>query len=240
MRSSVRTRLALAVGLALVGGVLAVAPVAADHGDGSATVYKFDAETDEPLANACFVIVPEGDEGPHGNEQCTDTSGSTTFEGLAPGNYDLSETSPPEGYEFIDGPIRVTVTEQEPDPVVDVPNQRRTPMGFLQLNKYDCTEVEEASITVYDPAPEEPPEPDEPVGTCGITPGAVFQITGDRLAEPMYLTTNIFGQAQAEFETGDYEIRELSPNQVGPEGFTVDDQDFIFVLAVNPFDVPPG
>lgn len=228
-------RLALTTILVLLASLVMAVPALAQPA-GSVTVSKFDGETEEPLQGACFALVMDGEQTP-ADEGCTDANGQLVLDVFEFGDYTLFESQPPEGYRFVE-PIPVSVTEEGPNPAVDVPNFPAT--GSVQLDKYDCTEVDAPSLTIYDPAPEQAPVPDEPPGTCGTHPNAIFEITGANLAEPMIVVTNAFGSAFFDLEQGDYQIRETAPHAVGPFPFNISAGEFVYVLAIDPFPIPPG
>ena len=231
-------RLALATLLALVGGLLLVAPVDADA-HGSVTVNKFDAETGEPLADACFVLILQDSQEPFGEPQCTNAAGITTFAPVPAGDYLLFETQPPPGYAFIEEPTPVSVTDTAPSPVIDVPNVfEGPPPGFLEIDKFDCTGADGASLHVFENPPE-PPSGFLELGECAIGQ-ATFLLTGGDLPQAQPLETNLFGFAFTELSPGTYQLYETSPNQAGPVSFTVENGEFVFVAAINPLELPPG
>jgi hypothetical protein len=236
----IRIPAALAGLVALLAGLLLVAPVAAGV-QGSVTVNKFDAETQQPLADACFDLVEQETGNQVGETQCTDASGMTTFAAVPPGDYLLFEASPPPGYGFIFEPIPVSVTDAEPNPVVQVPNEVMT--GALQVQKFNCTGATETQLHVFI----NPFEDEFPSGlgleTCAIG-FATFLVTGGDLPEPLALETNILGFTFAELEPGTYQLYETSPNQAGPVSFTLTSGDFgvdfALAAAINPLELPAG
>lgn len=236
-----RARLVLAALVALLAGLLLVAPVGAGV-QGSVTVNKFDAETQLPLANACFVLVEQAPpQNQVGEEQCTDATGTTTFPNVPPGDYFLFETAPPPGYGFVPEPISVTVTDTEPNPEVAVPNELLT--GALQVQKFNCTGAAETQLHVF----VNPFENEFPSGlgleACAIG-HATFLVTGGELPEPLTLETNILGFTFAELEAGTYQLYETSPNQAGPVSFTLTvgefGPDFALAAVINPLELPAG
>ncbi|MDR1574246.1 MAG: Cys-Gln thioester bond-forming surface protein [Clostridiales Family XIII bacterium] len=71
------------------------------------TVKKIDADTGEPLAGASFRVALAG--GFDFTDVQTDASGSAFLESLAPGVYEVSEISAPEGYLADAPPVSVTL-----------------------------------------------------------------------------------------------------------------------------------
>lgn len=211
------------------------------------TVNKFDAETEAPLADACFIVTnrdePSGDF--ESEEQCTDESGQTVFMYVPFGEYRVYETSPPPGYDFQE-PAEVEVTPDDPHPVVNVPNFQATqPEGVLEVDKLDCVGADEPSMTVY----ENPVFPDEPEAPEGLHPcaigHAVFEVTGGDLEAPIRLETNIFGFTLVQLPEGDYQIEEIEPNAIGPVPFSISFDDefgggYTIVVAINPLELGPG
>ncbi len=213
------------------------------------TINKTDAETGEPLEGACFFVTNEDQERGDftSDEQCTDENGQTIFAYLEFGDYRVYETRPPDGYAFHEEPFPVTVSEDDPHPVLNIENFPAPPgEGLLEVNKLACAGADEPSMAVYenpDPFAGEPPAPDG-VHPCAIG-HAVFEVTGGDLAAPMRLETNVFGWTLAPLSEGTYQIREVEPNAVGPIQFTVDcDEqrmdhhacDFILAVAINPLE----
>ena len=216
------------------------------------TVYKYDDlngsgtpdEGEPALEGACFELWPPFETEPTAPahpEQCTGAGGTTVFEDVQSGEYDLVETVPPPGYEFAP-PQRITV---EGDVTVDVANYpAQQPQGLLEIDKLDCAGADEPSMTVY----ENPdifggdPQAPEDVHPCAIG-NATFEITGGDLEEPMVLETNTFGFVLTFLNEGEYEITEVEPNEVGPVPFTIDCSeetgcDFILIVAINPLECP--
>jgi hypothetical protein len=235
----IRIPAVLATLIALLAGLLLVSPVGAGV-QGSVTVNKFDAETQQPLADACFDLVEQETGNQVGETQCTDATGMTTFAAVPLGDYILFEASPPPGYALVE-PIFVSVTETEPNPAVPVPNQVLT--GVLQVQKFNCTGAAETQLHVFI----NPFEDEFPSGlgleTCGIG-FATFLVTGGDLPEPLALETNILGFTFAELEPGTYQLYETSPNQAGPVSFTLTagefGVDFALAAAINPLELPAG
>ncbi|HEX2222548.1 MAG TPA: SpaA isopeptide-forming pilin-related protein, partial [Candidatus Limnocylindria bacterium] len=229
-----RAGLAVAVVLALAASLLAL-PVSAGEPTGTVTVEKFDAETLMPLADACFVLITEETGEPQGGEVCTDATGTAVFQGVAEGDYVLVETTPPPGYAPAE-PQPVSVTAAEPNPTVEVPNF--PPQGVLEIDKFDCTGAETASLQIFE-NPQEPPEGFLDLDECAIGQ-ATFTVVGGDMPQAVNLETNIFGFTFTELDPGDYQLYETTPNQVGPVAFTIDENDFIFVAAINPLELAPG
>lgn len=211
------------------------------------TVNKVDAETGEPLADACFFVTDLDEEGDYrSDDQCTDESGQTVFMYVPFGEYRIYETQPPAGYDFQHEPTEVVVSAEDPHPVVEIPNFRAPEQpGILEVDKLDCVGADEPSILVF----QNPEFPDEPAAPEGLHPcaigHAVFEVTGGDLEEPMRLATNIFGFMFAELPEGDYQIREIEPNAVGPVPFSIRmDEEMGFahtiVVAINPLELAPG
>lgn len=234
--AALRLRLVLATLLALLTGLLLATPAGAGV-TGSVTINKFDAQTLEPLADACFVLLEEAPpQNQVGEEQCTDATGAATFPEVPLGDYLLFETVPAPGY-FSPGPTPVSVTAEEPNPVVDVPNF--PPTATLQVHKFDCTGAESSSLHVFvNPIGDEIPS-GLGLDECAIG-HATFLVAGGDLPEAQALETNLFGFALTELDPGTYQLYETSPNQAGPVSFTVSEFDFAVAAAINPLELPAG
>jgi hypothetical protein len=241
--------LAIALASALLASLLVHAgPVRAGEQLGSVTVNKVD-ELGAPLGGACFALVGDEIVIEGVDEEVVlcddDEDGTLVFVEVSYGDYTLYEVLPPEGYvPADDGITPVSVNANAPNPVVTIENLFVGPGGaFLFVNKLNCTGADEAylDVTVFGvKEPGEIPDPDlGELGLCG--PGrATFRITGGALAEPMIITTGALGFAQGTLDAGDYVIEEIEPENPAPVAFTVADGEFVDVLAINPFDLPPG
>lgn len=253
------TRVLLPLALMLLTSLALATPIAAQEQTGSVTVFKYEdvnengiADEGEPaLAGACFELWDPNDQGaeePAYPEQCTDTTGETVFEEVEQGDYMLVETVAPEGYEFAE-PMFVTVgggegedTEENLNPAVDVANYpAQEPMGLLEVNKLDCEGADEPTLTLYnnpDPFQGDPQAPED-VHPCALG-NATFEVTGGDLAAPLVLETNTFGWTITELPEGNYQLREIDPNEVGPVAFaiTCDPEqggcNFVLAVAINP------
>ena len=81
---------------------------------GSLTVYKKDADGDNPLKGATFEL-RDADDNIVGTSQTTENDGVIEFTDLAWGTYKLVETKAPEGYNLLAEPITIEITKDNLD-----------------------------------------------------------------------------------------------------------------------------
>jgi hypothetical protein len=136
--------------------------------DGGIELDKTDAATGEPLAGAVFDLAFDAD----GDDRYETPAGQITSDlepvvtaGLAPGNYQLTETSAPPGYEPLVEPFVVTVP---PGQVVDVDvaNQPRSTVAFEKVprGEADPAQVTLAGAVFVVTGPHDPPPPGPIIG----------------------------------------------------------------------------
>ncbi|WP_432228215.1 MSCRAMM family protein [Enterococcus faecalis] len=172
--------------------------------DGSAYLYKVDAENENPLAGAIFKVIDA-----KGNtivaNLTTDEDGFINSGILPPGEYAFVETKAPEGYVLDETPITFTVIEGQ-----------ETPINLTAINKLEIPKT--GSVTLEKLSKE----------TNQILAGAEFKlVTKDGTVIEENLVTDKNGHIQVTgLAPGDYQFVETK----APEGYVLDETPVTFSI----------
>lgn len=172
--------------------------------DGSAYLYKIDAENENPLAGAIFKVIDA-----KGNtivaNLITDEDGFINSGILPPGEYSFVETKAPEGYVLDETPITFTVIEGQ-----------ETPINLTAINKLKVPKT--GSVTLEKVSKE----------TNKNLSGAEFKlVTKDGTVIEENLVTDGNGQIYVTgLVPGDYQFIETK----APEGYVLDETPVPFSI----------
>ena len=173
---------------------------------GRLTVRKTDVNGN-PLADACFDLEPDG-LGP----LCTDAAGLLTFEAVAPGTYDVTETTAPEGYLAAD-PLSGVVVNPGATTTLDVVNALAPPppdTGSIQVVKFFCPAGDGGEGAEFVDSSD--PGGSRLARTAGCAPGdaAFALVAASGEGGPGELATGDDGRYQTTLLAGDYTLQELA------------------------------
>jgi uncharacterized surface anchored protein len=117
-------------------GVAGILPAAAQDDAVTVFIKTIDAETGDPIYDACYVLVD------FSNEGCDENGdGRISFEGVPPGDYSLSQTRSAVGYQSID-PLPMTVDPSSAEQTFQV---RLQPIGGSDVS----SQAEGEGVTVF-------------------------------------------------------------------------------------------
>ena len=163
-------------------------------------VIKKDGETSTPLEGATFTLTGvDSDTLGLSATFTTDANGEASVTTTVPGEYELEETSAPDGYVLLESPIKVTITENdtEDNPLVEeVENFKPAPQkGDIVVLKSDSTTNDDLA-------------------------GAEFALFDENMNELARATTDNYGRAEfLQLDFGKYFVQETK----APAGYQIDD-----------------